>query len=96
MHVSGKRHIGVVGSETDILGPVGKFVLAFLEMCGVVDWNVNNVSRGWVLDSLALDVLNLLDDSGVEEVLWEHLIWWWQDYSLGVFTFQDGRGQSLQ
>lgn len=95
VHVSSNGDIVVVGSETDILSPVVEFVLSFLDVGGVVHWDVHNIARDWVVDSVTLDVLNLLDDSGVQEVVWENFVWWWKNDSLGVFTFQDSGGESL-
>ena len=100
-HVAGQLNVGVVSIQSDIFGEVGNLVLTIGEVRGVVDVDVVVT----VFLTLALvvlktvfvdEILNLLDDSGVEEVLGEDFVRRWKDDTIHILTLKDSIGVSLQ
>lgn len=85
----------VVVVETNVFSEVGNVVLSSWQVGGVVDWDVVDLLTSVVSNSVGLDVLDFLDDTGVKEVVWKDFVGWWNGDALRVMTLEDGDDESL-
>lgn len=92
--------VGVVRSKTDIFGEVSDLVFTEWIVGGVVDVDVVVVSVFLALSLVVVitvlqdKVLDFLDDLGVEEVVGEDFVHWWQDDSVQVEALEYSVGES--
>lgn len=92
--------VAVVCVQTNVLGEVGDLVLSEGKVGGVVD--VDGVDTVFIALGLLVVksvpvyvVLHLLDDLGVEEVVWENFVSWGEDDSVQVLTLENSLGEGV-